>query len=83
MILITQHELEDFCFCSLRYALGRTTYITNTISQLLIKYAIFLPNTVKRQLIKEIEGEIARGNGGMQCDIAEWQKLIEVLKNEI
>jgi len=82
MIEIQKDELEDLCFCSLRYALGRKTYITYVISRLIIKYAEHLQPWIKSKMAHEIRRAIDTDRAGMSCDIVEWEKLFGVLTSE-
>lgn len=70
----THSVLSDLIICSFRYALGRKTYITSSISDLLIKCKSQLNEQDRKLIIREIEEAIRNDRAGMQCDVVSWKK---------
>lgn len=77
MIEISSGELEDLLVCSFRYALGRRSYVSGTIANLLIKYKNNLTKRQQYQICAEINEAIPDGRAGMQMDIHEWIRVTE------
>jgi len=67
---------EDMIMYAFRYALGRKTYATSTVSDYLIEFWHRFKTHTKVQIIKEIEEAIEEGEAGMQCDIDRWKKVL-------
>lgn len=68
-------ELEQIYICALRYALGRMTYITSTVSDYIQKQD--LSDRCKAVMIQDIE---ECKDYGMECDKESWIKLLSKLK---
>jgi hypothetical protein len=66
--------------CAFRYALGRRTYVTHTISELLIKHKDELSEQSKIIILHDIARAINANDYGMDIDKACWIKLREALK---
>ena len=78
-------EYNDLAFCAFRYALGRMTYITKTVSDILIKMNQkgLLTYWTKEQMIKELEDAIENNKAGMDIDKQYWQALLTELTPNI
>lgn len=74
--LANMTELEQIYCCAVRYGLGRTTYITSTISEFLIKQK--LSQYCRNIMIRDIE---ECENFGHDCDKESWLTLLNHLKN--
>lgn len=76
-------ELQDLAYCSFRYALGRKTYITFTISNLLIKMykQKLLSNRTRIGIIKELKDAINKNQAGMEIDKEQWLNLLKELEH--
>ena len=74
-------EYNDLAFCAFRYALGRMTYITKTVSDILIKMNQkgLLTYWTKEQMIRELEDAIEHNKAGMDIDKQYWQALLTEL----
>jgi len=68
-------DLEIIYICSVRYGLGRRTYITSVISDYLLKQD--LSNKCKSVMIRNIE---ECEDYGMDCDKESWMRLLNKLK---
>jgi hypothetical protein len=77
-ILVKRMELANMLLSAFRYALGRRTYITMETAEWLIRYWGILPDNWQSQIQQDIERAIARGDAGMQCDVREWQRVLEL-----
>jgi len=77
-------ELKDFndlAFYAFRYALGRKSYCTADVSNLLIKYAQELYHPEK--YVNEINIAIKSDDAGMDCDVAGWVKCRNKLLEQL
>ena len=80
MIKIRNDELGDLIICAFRYALGRKTYITNTIAELIIKYKDELSTSDTEVIKRDIKRAFDMNNYGMEMDKKEWQRVLEALE---
>ena len=62
-------------FCAFRYALGRSTYITEDISDLIINNIDNIEAITKCQIASEIVHALDTNNAGMKCDRYSWEKV--------
>jgi hypothetical protein len=81
-IAVNKHELQDMIWCSFRYALGRKTYITAVIADLIKKYSKYLNSYEKAAYAKEILQAIKDNNAGMETDVAVWRSVLDLFKEE-
>lgn len=83
MIEITR-DLKDIVCCSLRYALGRKTYITSLVSDYIIDHPELIDERVKNVMLKDIEEYLDCRNiyyKDDECDYQSWLRLKEWLEN--
>ena len=83
MIEITR-DLKDIVCCSLRYALGRKTYITSLVSDYIINHPELIDERVKDVMLKDIEEYLDCRNiyyKDDECDYQSWLRLKEWLEN--
>lgn len=83
MIEITR-DLKDVVCCSLRYALGRKTYITSLVSDYIIDHPELIDERVKDVMLKDIEEYLDCRNiyyKDDECDYQSWLRLKEWLEN--
>lgn len=65
--------------CAFRYALGRRTYVTDSVAKTIIDNWNDLPNTDKERYKKEIRDHKQEfGNLGDDCDEESWNKILEL-----
>lgn len=84
MIEITR-DLKDIVCCSLRYALGRKTYITSLVSDYIIDHPELIDERVKDVMLKDIEEYLDCRNiyyKDDECDYQYWLRLKEWLENK-
>lgn len=74
-----ESDIETMLFCSFRYALGRRTYIVSDVVELLTDYESVLQERTKILIRKEIQEAIDTDRAGMNMDVLEWMKVLEVL----
>ncbi len=77
---MTNYELNTLIICAFRYALGRMSYITGTITDLLIKEKDSIHKDAKQLICKEIRYALEHDEAGMDCDRIRWRGLLEVLE---
>lgn len=73
---------EDIAFYAFRYALGRKTYAVKDVVDYLIQNWGKISARSKELIFKEINQAIAEGQSGMHCDTEQWQRVIEMGKDE-
>ena len=84
MIEITR-DLKDVVCCSLRYALGRKTYITSLVSDYIIDHPELIDERVRDVMLKDIEEYLDCRNiyyKDDECDYQSWLRLKEWLENK-
>ena len=83
MIEITR-DLKDIVCCSLRYALGRKTYITSLVSDYIIDHPELIDERVKDVMLKDIEEYLDCRDTYYkddECDYQSWLRLKKWLEN--
>ena len=89
MIEITR-DLKDIVCCSLRYALGRKTYITSLVSDYIIDHPELIDERVKGVMLKDLENYFRCRKGTTtrfgkptdnDCDYQSWLRLKEWLES--
>lgn len=76
--IVPTTELAHMLVSAFRYALGRATYITSDTAGWLQKYWHVLPTHFRQQIHRDIQAAIEGNRAGHDCDIAEWQKVLEL-----
>lgn len=79
---MTKDDLNTLVIPALRYGLGRRTYITGMIADCLIRNKKDIHRDIRDLIVREIKRAIEEGNAGMQMDVDEWNRVIEVFDNE-
>ena len=77
MIKITR-DLKDILCCSLRYALGRRTYITSLVANYIMEHKELIDDKVKTIMLKDLENYFENRNDYYkddECDYQSWLKL--------
>lgn len=84
-LTLNADEVYTVAFCSLRYALGRQTYVVRDVCQLLRRVEPLLGRGQLNVLIRDIDDhgrDVARLTGrpqsesyGMPCDYRDWMDL--------
>ena len=74
---MTKDDLNSLCFPAMRYALGRKTYVVDTVCGVLIRNAKDIRNDIKVSMSDEIQKAIDNNNAGMDMDVIDWKRVIE------
>lgn len=82
MIQINEKELQTLIVCSVRYAVGRMSYVTTEIADMVKEYEPWLSEQTKRLIIEEINFEERVDNLGMSCDAWTWKELRDFLQKK-
>lgn len=69
--------------CAFRYALGRKTYVVDSVCNTLYKFKDYLSRHDKIRIIKEIEEADKEDNLGHSCDKANWRWLKNAFEKEL
>ena len=82
---VTPEDLWVMLLSTIRYSLGRSSYITSWAAELAVRYEAFLRYEQLVQLADEVEHELAVAEVhdrtvGMPCDHAGWKKLARDLR---
>lgn len=64
--------------CAFRYALGRRTYVTDSVANVIIKVWDELPRETQLLIRKEIINAINNNDAGMDIDVKCWEKILEL-----
>jgi hypothetical protein len=73
-----REEDEDILFFAFRYALGRRTAAVSIMTTILFNRWKTISQRTRKQIQDEIRHEIAIGKASDDCDIKEWEKLLEL-----
>lgn len=76
-----KEDLSAMLVGSVRYALGRRTYIVNWTCEFIENNVHLLLEKDKKVMIRDIEGQ-ATYSYGDECDKKDWMRLLEKLKEE-
>lgn len=74
-------EIQDLMVYAFRYALGRKTYVTIAMSDILMKYKDKLSQDSKDLICRDIQYAIDVNNYGMPMDKDIWEIVKSELKN--
>ena len=79
------HELESMLISSVRYALGRRTYIVSQTVDYLIPLLPYLSEWFLRNVLKDLGNQIKYGVGsvGDPCDFRDWARLWARIGDEL
>lgn len=78
-VAVNENDFNDIIFCAFRYALGRQTYITGMVGDLIKEYKYYLSKDCKELMIKEINWAIENNRAGSDIDIEEWLDVLHEL----
>lgn len=84
MLEITR-DLKDIVCCSLRYALGRRTYITSLVADYIMEHKELIDNRVKTIMLKDLDDYFENRNDYYkddECDYQSWLKLKKWLEGK-
>ena len=76
---IVLKDKELILLCAFRYALGRKSYVVSYIVEEIINNWEYFHRSKKLQFKQEIKDyKELYGNLGMNCDEAEWNKILKL-----
>lgn len=76
-------QFETLLICSTRYAVGRMTYVTFEMAEIIKQNIDVLSQNCIHVLHRDIKTEIDRGNYGMQMDLENWSKILVLLESKM
>lgn len=76
-------EIQTLIICSVRYALGRKTYIVDDITRMLIKNTSVMSDNTKELISRDIDKAIETNNIGMDMDKECWLNLKKSFLNPL
>lgn len=79
---ISTHDFHTIMFYAYRYAMGRATYATQEMSELLLKYQHDLNWETQQKIALEIGRRIKLDQAAHDCDIKNWLKVKEEFESE-
>lgn len=76
-VSIGANDLRTLLICSMRYALGRSTYMPGMVQGLIRQHATLFSERDRQQLAEEIcqHGDMYGGKIGMDVDTAQWLRF--------
>jgi hypothetical protein len=74
---MTKDDLNSLCWPAMRYALGRKTYVVDTVCKALIRNAHNIRQDIKQRMAEEIVKAIKDNQAGMDMDVVEWKMVLE------
>ena len=77
------YEFQDIVICALRYALGRKTYITDSVAEFIKEYPEIINERVKTVMSRDLNEYIDRRRvfcSDDECDYQTWLSLKEWLE---
>lgn len=77
-IIIDANTLQILILKSFRYCLGRKSMAVSECVEIIIEYWEVLSSAFKLIIYKEIQEAIDRGEAGMQEDIKEWDRILNL-----
>lgn len=69
---------EEILVYAFRYALGRMTYSTSTVSNEIISNWDDISASHQKLYQREIEEAIKMGGAGMDCDVRNWERILDL-----
>ena len=73
---------EHILFMAFRYALGRSTYAVTELVDTLIDKWTEMPLEYQELIKHEIAAAIEAGNAGMEMDVEQWKKVLNLQSNQ-
>lgn len=69
---------DEIIFMAFRYALGRMTYVVGDMVQFLIENWHTINEDYKKLIQDEIKEAIEKDRAGMQMDVEQWQRILQL-----
>jgi len=80
--LLQEKDEEEVLFCAFRYGLGRMTYITGFLADVIVEAWPRLSERMKNQILEEIHKGISEDRLGMDMDKRQWLRIVERASGE-
>lgn len=77
---MTKDDLNSLAWPAMRYALGRKTYVVDTVCRALINNVNGIRSDIRASMIREIEKAIHFGDAGMDMDLERWKDVVIAFK---
>ncbi len=74
---------ETTIFCGFRYALGRMTYVVDSVASTIEEQIESISTKTLVLIRKEITDALVASNAGMQMDIDRWEKCRIAINDEL
>ncbi len=79
---MTKDDLNSLSWPAMRYALGRKTYVVDTVCRALKNNAKNIRQDIRARMCEEIKKAIEANQCGMGRERVQWESLIEALENK-
>lgn len=80
---MTKDDLNSLVWPAMRYALGRRTYVVDTVCRAIINNAKEIRSDIRYRMQEEIAEAINKNEAGMDMDIRRWQDVLECFSKVI
>lgn len=85
--MIAGEDAWIMLLCTIRYSMGRMTYMTSLCTDLYLRYRKHLEPCQRAQIWEEVETEVRRAESrggllGHACDHQAWRQLLDIIARE-
>lgn len=77
---MSHKDIKTLLVCSFRYALGRCTYASSEVPEIIKRHKEHLEPWIIDQFIRDIERAIKLNDAGDLCDVASWLEFKDWLQ---
>lgn len=77
-MIIPESEQNEVLHCAFRYALGRATYVSGFVAQLIIAAWPKIPSQWRSLYQSEIRKALESNRAGHEIDRRDWAKILEL-----
>lgn len=77
---VSRDALNSLAWPAMRYALGRKTYVVDTVCRALISNARDIRSDIKVGMKREIDKAICSDEAGMPMDVEQWKQVMEAFE---
>lgn len=74
---MTNEDLNRLVWPAMRYALGRKTFMVDTVCNALIANAKNIRDDIRDRMAEEISSAIKLGSAGRQVDVDDWERVLK------
>lgn len=79
MLDVNKSELETLLVCSVRYALGRRSYIVSDVCRIAGSYLPHISDQTLVVISRDIQSALSTGCAGDDVDHQSWEKLLSAV----